>query len=372
MTDLTQMEPLQVNIGEIRRELRNLWASEAMNDEAVIRASTHNLIVFVADHAAAEETTRRIVELTAERPGRVILIDVEPGDDNRVEAWVTTYCRTFGKKQICGELITLAVRGTLRDEIHSTVISLLAPDLPVFLWWTCDLDPANHLFERLSRNADRVVVDSTLLGDAAQGLREIAGLPETLHIGDLNWARITPWRRALAQLWDLRSMQQQLRGLRTVEIVYSSTENWQNSENALLMAGWLAQMLGWKFDSATVEDPNVCTIEWHTGDLRGVITLHARVEEDTPAGEVTQISIESGEKQSPVKTTLALHSGEACLEIKPTEQERPIIRSYKSVTIGAALAEEIDLGHDPVYRKALLRAVEILNICSQVRDQETS
>src|SRR5688572_19075342 len=291
------MEPVQVSIGEIRRELRNLWASEAMNDEAVIRASTHNLIVFVADHAAAEETTRRIVELTADRPGRVILIDVEPGDESRVKAWVTTYCRTFGKKQICGELITLAVRGTLREEIHSTVVSLLAPDLPVFLWWTCDLDPANHLFERLSRNADRVVVDSTLLGGAAQGLRDITSLPESLHIGDLNWARLTPWRRALAQLWDLQSMQQKLQGLHALEIEYSSEGSWENSEHALLLAGWLAQMLEWKFDSSNTDETDSCTIAWHKGKKSGTLTLRARKDASVPVGEITHITIESGDHQ---------------------------------------------------------------------------
>src|SRR5687768_2701687 len=112
MAVVTTSDPRHVNINEIRGQLRALWASQSMNGEAIIRASTHNLIVFVADHKAAEETTQRIIELTSDRPGRVILIDVEPGDEDRVDAWVTTYCRPAGKKQICGELITLAVRGS--------------------------------------------------------------------------------------------------------------------------------------------------------------------------------------------------------------------------------------------------------------------
>jgi glucose-6-phosphate dehydrogenase assembly protein OpcA len=372
MTELTQMEPVQVSIGEIRRELRNMWASEAMSDEAVIRASTHNLIVFVADHNAAEETTRRIVELTADRPGRVILIDVEPGEENSVEAWVTTYCRTFGKKQICGELITLAVRGSLRDEIHSTVISLLAPDLPVFLWWTCDLDPANHLFTRLSHNADRVVVDSTLLGESGQGLREIIRLPESLHIGDLNWARLTPWRRALAQLWDLQSMQPSLKNLSALEIEYFSADTSHFSENALLLAGWLAERLQWQLEAASAGAGAEIIIPWRKARGTGTLTLRAHQSAESTDGEITAVNIECGAKDTAVRTELAVHSDDACLIIKPAPDEPTIIRSYKSVTIGGALAEEIDLGYDPVYRKALLRAVELLDICHQARDQKTT
>lgn len=362
MSDLTQMEPVQVNIGEIRRELRNLWASEAMSDEAVIRASTHNLIVYVADHTAAEETTRRIIELTADRPGRVILIDVEPGDENRVDAWVTTYCRSYGKKQICGELITLAVRGTLRDEIHSTVVALLAPDLPVFLWWTCDLDPANHLFERLSRNVDRVVVDSTQLGDAAQGLNEIAGLPEQLHIGDLNWARLTPWRRALAQLWDLASARGRLDSLKSLEIHYASSGNLQDAERALLLGGWLADRLGWQFEAGTGPEPGVCEINWQRDNEKGSLVI--RPGEGSQDGEVVAVTIYCGPGEPVTKSILALHSDEACIKIQPTEQGPLIIRSYKPVSTSAALAEEIDMGYDPMYRIALGRAVEILSTCN--------
>src|SRR5216110_2562369 len=68
MTASATTDPRQVNIPDIRSQLRALWAAQAQKGEAVIRASTHNLVVFVADHAAAEQTTQRIIELTSDRP----------------------------------------------------------------------------------------------------------------------------------------------------------------------------------------------------------------------------------------------------------------------------------------------------------------
>jgi len=363
-------EPVAVNIGEIRSQLRAMWASEAMHQDAVIRASTHNLIVFVADHAAAEETTQRIIELTADRPGRVILIDVEPGDEDRVDSWVTTYCRTVGKKQICGELITLAVRGSLREEIHSTVISLLSPDLPVYLWWTSDLNANDQLFGRLSQNADRVLVDTSLFGSDAQGLSEVAILPKELPTGDLNWARLTVWRQLLAQLWDMGTLQQPLRTIQSIEIEYAASNKHQDGERALLMTGWLADTFEWELASAQRKIDGGYVAQWRKGDWAGQISLIEARRTDLPSGEITNIHIEAGQKAPFVRPRLFLNADLGCIETITSDSEDAShsMCRFKPVSISAALAEEIDLGYDPVYRHALNRAVEILTACGKLED----
>src|SRR4030065_67688 len=65
-----------------------------------------------------------------------------------------------GGKQVCSEQITLRASGPAVGELHSTVVPLLVPDLPVFLWWHEEPSLGSHLFQELLETSDRLIVDS--------------------------------------------------------------------------------------------------------------------------------------------------------------------------------------------------------------------
>lgn len=374
MSATATSDPRQVNINEIRSQLRAMWASQAASGETIIRASTHNLIVYLADHAEAEATTQKVIELTSDRPGRVILIDVEPGDEDRVEAWVTTYCRPAGKKQICGELITLSVQGDLRSEIHSTVISLLSPDLPVYLWWTCDVNQDDHLFQKLAKEADRVLVDTSLLGDAGEGIDIVAGMPHDFLVGDLNWARLTPWRQLVANLWDAASLKSALGEIRSLDVHYVASGEQKDSARALLLLGWMADALKWELVEAEIGATGGYITRWRKGDWQGKVELVQSKMAAVKEGEITNIYIQAGAKPPFVMPRLTIIPEAACIETRLNDAAphgARFVRRFEAKSTSAALAEEIDSGYDATYRRAVARAAEILAACRSNKAEDS-
>jgi glucose-6-phosphate dehydrogenase assembly protein OpcA len=360
---LTTTELKQVSVGAIRDELRALWAAEAVDDEAVIRARTHNLVVYTAGSSSVEETTRHVTEIVSERPGRVVVINAQPGEKPGLDAWVSTYCRDADRRRVCGEVITLAVRGSLRDEVHSTVTALLAPDLPVYLWWMELPDKDDHLFKHLAGEADRVLVDSDSSTDPAKGLREIAALDVGL-LGDLNWARLTPWRSLLAQLWDAPALRESLDHIKSLDVHYIARGDFLDSARALLLVGWLADRLGWALVSAQTGPTGGYITTWRKQDWEGKVELVESTHESLPAGEVVGVFVQAGAKPPYVMPRLELMPERECVEVRFNDASPSASRMgvpAQPVGVAGALIEELELGYDPAYEAALKRAVEIVD-----------
>src|SRR5574341_255903 len=361
-----EVDRRQANISEIRNELNRMWASQVKTGETVLRATTHNLIVVSADQALTSQTTDRVIKLTAARPGRVVLVDVEPGTEERLDAWVSIYCRPSGDRQVCGELITLAVRGALRDAVDTTVVSLLAPDLPVYLWWTGELASDDILFRRLVRSAGRVLVDSGDFSNGAEALDLLETLPQALRLGDLNWARITPWRRMLSRLWEAPGIADAFNDLRTVNIVYTDGQHGDRSERGLLLTGWLADRLGWTLTEARRQGTDYFT-RWRrpSGDREVVVEQRAR--QDGSPGEIGEIQIQAGANAASRKTQMTAVPGSGCIEtqVEPAAAQAVQLRhTFQSVSTSDALAEELDFGYDPLYQRALIHAAKIIRACN--------
>lgn len=363
MSEFNEIDRRQVNITQIRDELNQMWAAQAHEGETVLRAATHNLIVFVSDSAAAARTTDRVIELTASRPGRVILVDVEPGTEDRLDAWVSIYCRPSGDRQVCGELITLAVQGGLRDAVDTSVIALLASDLPVYLWWIGELDQDDRLFQRLSRSVSRVIVDSASFSNTEAALATLAGLPHDLRLSDLAWARLTPWRRTLARLWDAPGLAESLHHIRAVHVDYTAEAAPARAEQALLLVGWLADRLGWQLKAVSASSPGTYHTQWRRGTWEGVVTITPHTGDALPVGEIYGLSIEA-DPNAPLTELRVTAVPEAdCVEthaITRLSESIHAMHALQAVSTSMALAEELDYGFDPYYPRALAQAAQIV------------
>ena len=161
---------MPLDLSDVRKTLRALWADEALRDVAVVRARTHNLVI-CAPPGVSDAVTDDIIELSMAQPGRVIVVEVAEEGDPHLEASVSAYCRPEGGKQLCGELITLRAYGSAREEAHSAVVSLLEPDLPVSVWWQDAPPSGDHLFDEVTTEADRVFFDSDGFGDPTDNRR---------------------------------------------------------------------------------------------------------------------------------------------------------------------------------------------------------
>lgn len=352
MAETLRTEVRQVSLNTLRDELRALWMSDALDADHVIRARSHNLVVYtdMTRHNVAD-LVEHIIQVNERRPGRVILIQYNPDEAERLEAWVTVYCHPQRDVQVCSEMIVIEVGRDARDDLHSTVVALLAPDLPVFLWWMQLPSQDDHLYLKLAEEADRLIVDSDFLPDLASGLPALTALGG-LPVSDLAWARLTPWRRRVAVFWDARHLREPLTYLRGVVIQFVRGHSPADANRALLLVGWLAERLGWACASAQARDSGYALSCEQPGGEPFEVRLAPVEAESIPAHEIVSVTIEAGDEKHPVHLHLRYEPAHGSIEVAVARRSRRDW-AFKPVDAAAALAEELDYDYDSAYTAAL-------------------
>ncbi len=255
--------PKTLDVDAVEQTLAELWqdtfVDPAVSDDAVMRARTANLMVFLTSDTALGQTQDTIRKLAVIHPCRalVMLADHE-GPNLDIEMFVEASCQTDRRSQkaeLCCEEVTLVARGHFTSELPSAALPLLVPDLPVFLWWQ-DLKRLNDAcFDPLSLAADRLVIDSVDLAAMDLQLDSIEQLfsrqrNEAIAVSDINWARLTSWRALLANFYDVQQYRAALADQERVSIDYAAPEGNANgiATQALLIVGWLASRLDWRIE----------------------------------------------------------------------------------------------------------------------------
>lgn len=253
----------EIQIADIHEELTRLWREAAApaatqpgaepGAPPLMRATTLNLVVAGcgAEREALEEI---LLESTARHPCRAIVVHPDEAAERAgPRAWVSIMCHAGGpgQPQVCSELLVLSGPAENLHELVAAVAGLLVADLPTFLWWRGRLPESTAEMERfrhLAGAADRVLFDS--LGFGTEQQRRLAEFRLRLGraaMGDLNWARLTPWRSAVTQQFDAPAAGSLLSGLRSVRVEYAGTPGQPVNAAARLLAGWLKSRLGDSF-----------------------------------------------------------------------------------------------------------------------------
>lgn len=277
----------QVDVQRIERELKDLWraideakplerqdntpvmitegkdanAAEVKTKPSnVMRACTANIVLFSEDADAEVEASAVLDEVAIRHPSRAILAISRRAAEQRLEAWVSARCHMADSKslkQICSEQITVRYDGEGTRELASVVSPLVINDLPVVLWWRSNRLDKGYL-EPFSRFIDMLIVDSLRAADAKSFIKEMAGICASTQkkpLFDLNWGRLIPWRRAIADAFSDAAPPMSLPslpGISKVTISYAKTGDGDSviPVQPLLLLSWLSARLQWQRESA--------------------------------------------------------------------------------------------------------------------------
>lgn len=245
----TRTEPLRPE--DVEGALEDLWRTVARDDAGMARTRvrTLNLLVFVPDASGRGKVESILAQLPARHPARVIVLELDAGRDEGLEACVSGHCteEAGDHRQVCAEEVYIVAAREAVDRLPAVALSLLVPDLPVYVWWTSQASPEDALFRSLARIADRVVLDSQTFAEPpaslaafAGALRESALPPGT---SDLAWGRSAVWREVVAQFFDSRDTVTSLPRLDRVTVQHTGRPG---EPAPLLLLGWLASRLGWR------------------------------------------------------------------------------------------------------------------------------
>ncbi|MGA9769092.1 MAG: glucose-6-phosphate dehydrogenase assembly protein OpcA [Blastocatellia bacterium] len=365
-----------INVAAIEKELTSLW-KEASEDETggVVRSSILNLLIYVPNPAEADKVDDIMMDITGSHPCRVVLIIADrEAPESRLTAQVTSRCTlpTPNSKQVCCEQVTITASEDHLDEVPSAVVPLLIADLPVYLWWRAVPQVSDkQLFGRLAEISDRMVIDSSQFNDPRGDLASMAAALRNTErwaaLSDLNWAQMTAWRALIASFYDVADYRPLLEQLDKVVIRYAppSADASAIATRALLLGGWLASRLGWRFsgESANHAAEGQTTFNMIAGDGHKITLEFAHTDREIEPGRIAHVMITSAIDTSTVFSVRRSADGNRIETAVTRDEEKKAQRvlSYEGLGESALIARELEiLGHDRIYEQAVQAAAEMI------------
>lgn len=134
------------------------------------------------------------------------------------------------------ERIVLTATGKAVRHLESAMMGLLVPEVPLVVVWGGR--PLGNLLQRAVESADRIITDSgarppTYLAEQARLVAK--GAP----MGDLAWARISPWQSLAAECLDLPNLREHRGRIQRARVVCAGAIG----AEGLLLAGWMASRI---------------------------------------------------------------------------------------------------------------------------------
>jgi glucose-6-phosphate dehydrogenase assembly protein OpcA len=359
-------EPRPANVADLEAELSALWRSAADDPaakNAVTRACTLTLLIYVESDEAAYEVNNLVAEVTRQNPCRAIIMMLEPeASSSGLEAWVSAHCHlpVAGEKQVCSEQITLLARGEAGQGLASVVLPLTVSELPILLWWRAGDFSLPPYFDQILRVTQHVIVDTARFSPGGTQLQDLAAWRHKFRIQltDLNWSRITPWRELIAQCFDSPDRRPYLDHLSEVRIEYEQESARLVTQRAqgLLLTGWLASRLGWEFlrsDRREETQPRAFYFKSAAGQVKVERNLK-RV--DKACGVCFTIELRSDEASAARFSFTRGPDGKVVKTLAEVPGALPVGRSVRVEVLNEAeiLNEELKLGvRDRLYEEAL-------------------
>lgn len=335
----------------IEHVLGDLWRASAGDDSSLIHVRTINLVVFAPVTHATPELHQAIAVASVQHPGRTIALLADDSPPGAPQASVSIACRIgTGGKQICGELIKIR-GGDGGAALPSLAASLLVPGVPTFVWWLGDPRSDDERWRRLIELADRVIVDSRTWRSPLRTLGDLAALvARSTHVGytDLQWTALTPWRRMIAQSFDMPQALLHLTQITEVTIDHGARDS--DRVAALLLVGWLASRLGWRVADAA--DGRIALQTTHA-------TVNATLKQHTSASGIARVMLRT--RRSSCEHGLVPAAG--CIRtIMTLPDTAPIERvaHLGRLTLADQIGDDLTLTErDPTFEAALAVAAQL-------------
>jgi glucose-6-phosphate dehydrogenase assembly protein OpcA len=371
--------PVAVDAEVIDQELTSLWKTEDEGEKAAIRACSCNLVVIAHDREEAELLPELLARVAEWHPCRSLIAYREdeirapelPGTSG-MRAWIHAQCTVSpaGGPQTCCEAVTVGARGRSAADLPNILVSLLVPDLPVFLYWRSFRPEDREWAEKMARFADLLIVDSHASKDDPQNRERLLSLltsaPEGLSVRDLNWSRLTAWRDLIAQFFDPPSLRRYAREVIEVEILRTVGSPANIPTRTLLLTGWLASRLNWRRTSVKRQDGQWIS-HWNHPGGELVVRFTGMPAEHNQAPGISSIILRT---RSGPTFTVVREKGSSCITAS-TEGLGPVLLHSvieDASDEAALLIRELSLaGHDHGFRQALTEALALEHSFGEIR-----
>jgi glucose-6-phosphate dehydrogenase assembly protein OpcA len=363
--------PVAGNVAAIERELAALWAAAGQGQSgAVIRACSCNLLAIVQNRREAETFQPVLAKVSESHPSRSIIAypELEPnpmrGNKSDMQAWIGAQCSVpfSGGPQVCCESITISAQGNAVQDLPNVLVSLLVPDLPVYLYWRSLKITDQETIGRMARFCNLLIVDSHQSREDPQNrlnlLQLLIDQPEGIAVRDLNWGRVTPWRDLIAQFFDSVAARKHLQKLEEVEIKRNLSAPGSIPTRTLLLTGWLASRLGWRRISAARAGDQWLS-RWESGGNEIKVTFSGTEASPDQHPGINSVVLRTSGK---AEFSVFVDSGSTCITAVSSVGDSRLVHSVpnKEEEEATLLSNELSqTGEDAAFKAALAQALEL-------------
>lgn len=362
--------PVPADAGSIERELSSLWktASTTSSEPSRMRACSCNLVVIAHGRDEAEDVLPILARVAQWQPARSIIAFREylSRDDNSASmgAWVNTQCFVpfEGAPEVCCEVISLAASGGSGTELANALVSVLVPDLPVFLYWRSFRPQEQDLVERIVSFAHLLIVDSHVSKDDPGSRERVLDLlrhpPNRILVRDLNWSRLTAWRELITQFFDTPEHRHHVWEISEMEVCRVLDSSGSIPTRTLLLTGWLATRLRWR-RSFSERRGDEWVSRWNTGS--GELEVHLTGSPHGP-GEVPGIQSVTLRTRSGARFAVVQDPVSACMTATATVGGSVLSHTVPRDALGedSLIARELSIaGEDRGFHLALTEALAL-------------
>jgi glucose-6-phosphate dehydrogenase assembly protein OpcA len=277
-------------------------------------------------------------------------------------ASVSASCNVQGprSKQLSCEQVDFNATGEGVKELPSAIAQLLAPDVPVFLWWRSSKEVDDYNLTHFVSMADRAIVDTSRSNNPREDLtrlsKTLAENRAAAAVTDFTWQRLTPWREMFASFYDSADYRPYLDRVDRVTIEYVGDGRTSDiSPRAMLLACWLAERLGWQLDAdASSHDGDDDRFVFRT-DGREIVAQFARVERPGLEGLISSAKLEVSTAPTAVFSVTRAERNRLASEVDlDGKVQASRLLAYRPRTEAELLAAELGIVvHDRLYEAAM-------------------
>ncbi len=284
-----------VPIQNIQAELNSLWGYKT-------KACLFNLIVYTHDPRRTDyfqDLTKMIMERF---PCRIIFIKGNPTSKDSNLTINVSIEESQDKHKITCEQICIEASGPELVRVRFLLLTLLIPDLPIYLFWGQDPTTESTILPYLQCLATRLIFDSEATDNLQSFSKNMLERLKTscIPVVDMNWARIGGWREVIAKTFDSMERFDQLAKANLITIIYNSQPNplfFHPETQAIYMQGWLASRLSWDFIRAEKINQSHILHYQNKGVLHEV-RLSPKADQKFPPEEILEMEVSGSENYS--------------------------------------------------------------------------
>ena len=363
---------IPVDIAAVEKQLVTFWKSTG-DTAAAVRACSCNLVSFARGGKEASQFLPVLARISEWHPSRSITAFVEPDeplDPPDMHAWISAQCSVplSGGPQVCCEAITIAARHRARRNLPNVILSLLVPDLPIYLYWRSFRIADRDLIQQLARFSRLLIVDSHQSREDPQNrlqlLQFLTERPGGNAMRDLNWSRITAWRDLIAQFFDSPGLSRYAHEVSEVEIIRNLDHPGSIPTRTLLLTGWLASSLGWRRISAERAGDRWSSV-WKSRNREVRVNFTGILSEPGQVPGINSVTLRAGSR---AEFVVSVEQGSHCISAVAAVEGSRLTHSVPEELLDESsllIAELSQTGDDSVFRAALTEAYELEKAFSQ-------